>query len=221
MSDGGRSHKDLEAEIETLRAQLATLESERLATSHVLHGDPERQAGPLMEQVPAIVWTTDRELRLTWWTGGAIASIEGGRETDLGTDIYAFLETDDPGTPAIVAHREALAGRDGAYDQDLGDHHFTAHVSPLRDAGGGVVGVVGLAIDITPRVRAERELRAAHDRLRTLSGLIPICMHCKNVRNDGGFWEQVESYVRDHSEAEFTHAICPECMKRALDPDAA
>ena len=76
---------------------------------------------------------------------------------------------------------------------------------------------MGVAIEITARVRAEQSLRVAHDRLRTLTGLIPICMHCKNVRNDGGYWEQVETYVREHSHAEFTHAICPECMKRALD----
>jgi hypothetical protein len=41
-------------------------------------------------------------------------------------------------------------------------------------------------------------------------------MHCKNIRNDGGYWEQVETYVRAHSNAEFTHAICPECMERSL-----
>jgi len=73
-----------------------------------------------------------------------------------------------------------------------------------------------VAIDISARVRAEARLRRALERVNTLSGLIPICMHCKNVRNDAGYWEQVESYIHHHSLADFTHAICPECMQQAL-----
>jgi|GEM_PF-1040517 len=57
------------------------------------------------------------------------------------------------------------------------------------------------------------ELQAAMDEIKTLKGLIPICANCKKIRNDQGFWEQIEQYIADHSEAEFTHGICPECAK--------
>jgi len=49
--------------------------------------------------------------------------------------------------------------------------------------------------------------------LKILSGLIPICASCKKIRDDEGYWEQIETYIRDHSEADFSHGICPECAK--------
>ena len=50
--------------------------------------------------------------------------------------------------------------------------------------------------------------------IRTLSGLLPICSHCKKIRDDKGYWTQIESYIHEHSEAEFSHSICQECAKR-------
>jgi len=72
-------------------------------------------------------------------------------------------------------------------------------------------------------VDAEREvaiieLREALAKIKTLRGLIPICASCKKIRDDQGFWTQVEVYIRDHSEAEFSHGICPECVQK-LYPD--
>lgn len=61
--------------------------------------------------------------------------------------------------------------------------------------------------------RLNKELKTANDSIRVLKGLIPICANCKKVRNDDGFWEQVEVYIRDHSEADFSHSICPNCIK--------
>lgn len=58
------------------------------------------------------------------------------------------------------------------------------------------------------------QLRQAADQIKTLKGIVPICASCKNIRDDRGFWNRVESYVRDHTEAEFSHAVCPDCMKR-------
>jgi hypothetical protein len=57
------------------------------------------------------------------------------------------------------------------------------------------------------------ELQEALDRVKTLSGFLPICASCKKIRDDTGYWNQVEVYIRDHSEAEFSHALCPECAK--------
>lgn len=57
-----------------------------------------------------------------------------------------------------------------------------------------------------------RQLQDALAQVKTLSGLIPICAHCKKIRDDRGYWNQLEEYIRRHSHAEFTHGICPECM---------
>ena len=69
-------------------------------------------------------------------------------------------------------------------------------------------------------VDKNRELRRALAEIKTLRGILPICMNCKKIRDDRGYWNQVEVYVRDHSEAEFSHGICPECMGK-LYPDYA
>jgi len=58
------------------------------------------------------------------------------------------------------------------------------------------------------------ELRQALDQIKTLRGIVPICANCKKIRDDRGYWNQVEAYVCDHTEAEFSHDICPECMKK-------
>ncbi len=58
------------------------------------------------------------------------------------------------------------------------------------------------------------ELRLAVEQVKTLRGIVPICASCKNVRDDQGYWCRVESYVREHTEAEFSHAVCPDCMKK-------
>ena len=79
--------------------------------------------------------------------------------------------------------------------------------------------------DIERRKRIGEALTKERDKLlralaqvRTLRGLLPICASCKKIRDDQGYWKQIESYIRDHSEAEFSHGICPDCAKN-LYPD--
>jgi len=76
-------------------------------------------------------------------------------------------------------------------------------------------------LDITERKQAEEErerligeLQEALAKVKTLSGLLPICASCKRIRDDQGYWQQIEAYIRDHSEAEFSHSVCPECAKK-------
>ncbi len=57
------------------------------------------------------------------------------------------------------------------------------------------------------------ELEKALDEIKTLRGIVPICSNCKKIRDDKGFWQQVEIYVHEHSEAEFSHSLCPGCVK--------
>ncbi len=94
-------------------------------------------------------------------------------------------------------------------------------VSPIRDRDGRVMGASTVARDITQRkaeeqerLRLIQELTDALTQVKTLSGLLPICASCKKIRNDNGYWEAVETYVSEHSDADFTHGICPECVQR-------
>jgi K+-sensing histidine kinase KdpD len=61
--------------------------------------------------------------------------------------------------------------------------------------------------------RAAEETAAALEHVRVLSGLLPICASCKKIRDRGGSWQQLEAYIRSHSEAEFTHGLCPDCAR--------
>lgn len=63
------------------------------------------------------------------------------------------------------------------------------------------------------------ELENAMETVGLLQGLQPICCYCKKIRNDKNYWEQLESYVSEHSEAQFSHGICPECMEKIVKPD--
>jgi hypothetical protein len=68
------------------------------------------------------------------------------------------------------------------------------------------------------RERLIRELQDALENIKTLRGLLPICSSCKKIRDDHGYWNQLETYIGAHSGAEFTHGLCPECAQK-LYPD--
>ena len=59
-----------------------------------------------------------------------------------------------------------------------------------------------------------RDLSAALEHIKTLQGILPFCSYCKKIRNDEGYWERVDTYISSHSEALFSHGLCPECMRR-------
>lgn len=92
---------------------------------------------------------------------------------------------------------------------------------PVYDGASRFLGTRGSNRDVTERKLAEAErekligeLRSALSKVKLLSGLIPICACCKKIRDDKGYWNQIETYIRDHSEADFSHGICPECARK-------
>jgi PAS domain S-box-containing protein len=99
--------------------------------------------------------------------------------------------------------------------------HFLVNASPLINHLEQPWGGIAVFADITERKQAEQaqakilaELQTSLKEIKTLRGLVPICAHCKNVRDDSGFWQQVEDYLHRHTEAEFSHGICPECFHK-------
>lgn len=105
--------------------------------------------------------------------------------------------------------------------------HTIVSATPMMDHEGQFAGSFGMITDITALKNTEEklhetiiELKKAADQIRTLRGIVPICMHCKKIRDDQGFWNQVDVYVRNHTEAEFSHGVCPDCI-HDLYPDIA
>ncbi len=70
------------------------------------------------------------------------------------------------------------------------------------------------AINITEIRQTQKELEEALANVKKLSGLLPICGHCKKIRDDRGYWNQIDSYIQEHSEAVFSHGICQDCAKK-------
>jgi PAS domain S-box-containing protein len=100
-------------------------------------------------------------------------------------------------------------------------------VAAIRGQKGKVLYALGMVENISRRKLAEqererlvRDLQQALDKIKTLRGLLPMCAWCKKVRNDKGYWQKVETYVQEHSDASFTHGICPECLNK-VDPATA
>ena len=79
------------------------------------------------------------------------------------------------------------------------------------------VGVrfVELQLNLAQRLH---ELQEALSQVKQLQGLLPICAYCKKIRDDNNYWQQIEVYVSEHSEAQFTHGVCPECYQKIVKP---
>ena len=92
-------------------------------------------------------------------------------------------------------------------------------ISPIRNVQGEIIGASCIARDLRPQKLAEQQQRQLSQRLfvatnevRQLTGMLPICASCKRIRDDKGYWEQVETYISKHSEIIFSHSLCPECV---------
>lgn len=81
-----------------------------------------------------------------------------------------------------------------------------------------IISAVEIAVarhqDMMELRRVNEELTSALQQVKTLTGLLPICAHCKKVRDDTGYWQQVESYISGHADVEFSHGICPDCVRK-------
>lgn len=101
---------------------------------------------------------------------------------------------------------------DGAY------HWIFDRGTPYYDSEGNFKGYIGSCIDVTERKEAQNSLKKAHEaEIKQLRGFLPICAYCKKIRDDDGYWNQLEKYVSDHTDAKFSHGICPSCYKKEIE----
>ena len=152
---------------------------------------------------------------------------------------YGFLEKEILQKSPEVFQKDTYknnAKGNPVVNKDLSDeyYHFRKNGSkfPVSLSRSGIlddyaveIATVWVARDITERKRVEQgmrnlvsELQDALAKVKTLSGFIPICASCKKIRDDKGYWNQIEQYIKKHSDAEFSHSVCPDCAKK-LYPD--
>ena len=135
---------------------------------------------------------------------------------------YSRSESVCEGCPVALSFRDGQVHRlEKSNVTENGVLHVDIIASPLRDAKGQIIAGIETVRDNTERKKAEAErekliaeLQEALANIRTLKGLLPICASCKKIRDDKGYWKQLESYIRDRTDADFSHSICPECKEK-------
>lgn len=143
-----------------------------MESDRVLHGaasrrlaEPDWRLRLYVEQLPALAWATDAELRVVWTLGAGFDAIGLSAAALVGATVPALVRQLDAGADAVAAHAAALRGRSSRYEIAWGETVFEAHVHPLRGEAGDVIGAVAIALDVTSRKRAEEALQREQRRL--------------------------------------------------------
>lgn len=142
--------------------------------------------------------------------GKDAAELFPGEEIKTFTDVQAIIDLTSGATEEFSV-------------QTKDSRVFTVEVScsNVTNSDGTIVGRMASFVDITKHKQLDQEreqliqrLQDALSKIKVLRGLIPICASCKSIRDDKGYWHKVEEYIRDHSEAQLTHGVCPACARK-------
>jgi len=185
----------------------------------------EERYGSLSEAAGDMIITVDLDGRTTF--ANEATRVFLGGFNPVGLNIRDFVPPDLMERQKDMIEQRRLGFTDHllyewrAISPVTGREIMTEVRSSLLTEEGKPAGVLFIARDISARkaIEAEREhlidqLTEALSRIKTLRGLLPICASCKKIRNDEGYWEQVETYIMNHSYADFSHGLCPECAKK-------
>ncbi|MHB8881633.1 MAG: chemotaxis protein CheB [Thermodesulfovibrionales bacterium] len=173
-------------------------------------------------EIPVILLGAELQIRRFNAPAGKILNLipsDTGRPiTDIRTNVSV------PDLKEIIAGViETLAVKQQEI-QDIHGRWYSMTIRPYKTVDNRIEGVLMTLVDInelkllvTERERLIHELQDSLAKVKQLSGMLPICASCKKIRDDKGYWSQVETYVSNHSEAVFTSGICPDCEKKAYE----
>ncbi len=206
-------------------------EKERRKAEKALASSRE-ELDSIIKTVPDVIYRLNNDSRITF-ISDAIRRYGYEPEELLDTNIFDLIHQDDRTT----AHYRVNERRTGARStRSFELRLMTKDRRPVpfeifniaaqglyhtrKPVESAFLGTQGIARDITERKNAEkerekliRELQEAMAEVKTLSGLLPICASCKKVRDDKGYWNQIEEYLETQADVSFSHGICPECLK--------
>lgn len=136
----------------------------------------------------------------------------------IGKICWQSLQSGQNG-PCDFCTNRYLLNKDGSpgdvytwdFQNTVTNKWYHIHDRAIKWTDGRIVRVE-IAFDITDRKQSEEALQKALEEIKTLQGIIPICMYCKNIRSEKGIWDRLEVYFEKHSDADFSHGICPECL---------
>jgi PAS domain S-box-containing protein len=206
-------------------AVLAREVAERKATEARLR-ESEATYRSVLEASPDDITIADLEGRVLMISPNAVSMFGyADAAQGLGRHVTEFLVPEDRARAMsrVALLFQGLASGPSEYRglrADGSTFDIEVNSSLIRDDAGRPTRLVVIARDVTARKRTEAALRSAVAEIKTLHGLLPICMHCKRIRDDAGEWSPVEVYVQKRTEARFTHGLCQACLE-ANYPEAA
>ncbi len=174
----------------------------------------------LVEQAPIMIWRSGSDALCNYFNERWLTFRGRSMEEESGNGWAVGVHPEDIGR-CLKTYREAFDKRD-VFEMEYrllrhdGQYRWIFdRGAPFHDTNGTFAGYIGSCIDVTEKIEAHEILRKAQEyEIKKLKGFLPICSGCKKIRDDEGYWKQVEVYVRDHSDADFTHSICPDCAKK-------
>jgi PAS domain S-box-containing protein len=158
----------------------------------------------MLRQMPVIIFATDDDGSLVFFNR-EFERVSGYDAKDLADypeilQLLFQIDNDDVPVEPEASGEWSFRNKDGS-ERVV----YWSNISEYPLIPGWKSWKVG--VDIT-------ELKATQAKVKVLSGLLPICANCKKIRDDKGYWNRIEAYIRDHSEAEFSHGICPTCARK-------
>jgi PAS domain S-box-containing protein len=168
-----------------------------------------------LKGAPVVVFSQDLRLRYTWINSPVLAWERQGYLGKTDAEIIGGEE----GARLTAIKQEVLRTGKGSRTEvtvtfDDIKHYFALVVEPFRDAGGKLLGLICSATDITSSKNLIAKLQEALDQVNVLRGLLSICASCKRIRDEHQIWQPLESYIQAHSEAKFSHGVCPDCLRK-------
>ena len=141
-----------------------------------------------------------------------------------GQNMLSYIKKEEDRIKAKANFDHVLLGNAFILEEEYGDverRYYENNYSPIIKENGAVAGLTLILTDITERKKLEfernkliNELQDNLKKVKQLSGMLPVCSHCKKIRDDNGYWNQIETYIKKHSEVDFSHGICPECAQK-------
>lgn len=181
LSGRVRATCDSEGQIVQLAGTLRDVTARKLADDELR--SHQLRLRLMLEQLPAVLWSVDRDLQITSSTGAALKGLGLEPGQVVGQSLYEYMGTADRTFTPIARHLQALDGQSSAYEQEWQGRMFQTALEPLRSETDEVIGCVGLALDVTDRVRSEVALQKSEAMLELILESIP----------QGVFWKDRES----------------------------
>lgn len=186
-----------------------------------------QQWSKTFDTIPDFVSVHDKDMKFVRINKALASFLEKNPDEVIGKHCYELMHgrnTPWPNCPHVTAVHKGATVTEEIDDPNIGVPLLVTCAPFLHD-DGRLMGTVHIARDISQQKEAAKEretlikeLEKTLSQVKQLSGYLPICASCKKIRDDKGYWSQVEEYVATHSEAEFSHSICPGCARK-LYPD--